>query len=74
MWTAMTEHTTIQITKAQASELDALRTYDDEPYKSVLARLLEANAGDSDAEAIAAAVTDDLLSQLPPALAAELQQ
>lgn len=42
----MTDHTTIQITKAQADELQARRTHDDESYKSVIARLLE---GDSSA-------------------------
>jgi chromosome segregation ATPase len=36
----MTEHTTIQITKTQAQQLKELRQYDDEPYKSVIARLL----------------------------------
>jgi len=37
----MTEHTTIQITKAQANELQARKTHDDESYKSVLQRLIE---------------------------------
>lgn len=45
----MTEHTTIQVTKEQAEQLADLRTYDDEPYKSVIARLLESNGLDVDA-------------------------
>jgi len=37
----MTETTTIQITTEQADQLRELRQYDDEPYKSIIARLLE---------------------------------
>jgi len=43
----MTDHTTIQITKAQAAELAQLRNYDDEPYKSVIGRLLNGSGDDS---------------------------
>lgn len=37
----MTETTTIQITKEQRNELETRKSYDDEPIKSVIARLLE---------------------------------
>ena len=46
----MTEHTTIQITTAQADELQSRKTHDDESYKSVIARLLaDEDAQDTDA-------------------------
>ena len=55
----MTEHTTIQITEAQARELAARKTHENESYKSVIARLLEADE-ELDEQAIATAVVDEL--------------
>ena len=58
---AMTEHTTIQITEAQARELAARKTHENESYKSVIARLLEdSKNGGYDEQAIAKAVADEL--------------
>jgi len=37
----MTDTTTIQITTEQRDELQARKTYDDEPIKAVIGRLLE---------------------------------
>jgi len=37
----MTDHTTIQITTEQAKQLRELRQYEDDPYKSVIAELLD---------------------------------
>jgi len=46
----MTETTTIQITKTQHDELAARKTYDDEPIKAVIGRLLEGDTDVRDAE------------------------
>ena len=59
----MTETTTIQITTEQRDELAARKTYDDEPLKAVLGRVL-AESGD-DAADIADAVVSDLRAELP---------
>lgn len=56
----MTEHTTIQITKAQADELQARRTHDDESYKSVIARLLEGDSSAIDADELAGRIVDQI--------------
>lgn len=59
----MTDTTTVQITTDQRDELVARKTYDDEPLKAVLGRVLS-ESGD-DAEAIADAVVSDLRAELP---------
>jgi hypothetical protein len=41
----MSETTTIQVTTDQRDELMARKTYDDEPIKSVIARLLAEESG-----------------------------
>jgi flagellar capping protein FliD len=56
----MTEHTTIQITKAQADELQERKTHDDESYKSVIARLLDGNSSVIDT----GDVTDELMQEI----------
>jgi len=59
----VTDHTTIQITTEQAAELAARRTYDDEPYKSVIARLLDdedANNSAIDESELAALIVDQI--------------
>lgn len=44
----MTDTTTIQITTDQRDELTARNTYDDEPLKAVIGRLLEQQGGEVD--------------------------
>jgi len=44
----MSDTTTIQITTEQRDELAARKTYDDEPIKAVVGRLLEQEAGEVD--------------------------
>jgi len=44
----MTDTTTIQITTEQRDELQARKTYDDEPIKAVVGRLLEQESGNVD--------------------------
>jgi hypothetical protein len=44
----MGETTTIQITTEQRDELTARKTYDDEPIKAVVGRLLEQETGEVD--------------------------
>lgn len=57
----MTEHTTIQITREQADELEAHKTHENESYKSVIARLLNGdNSATTDAQAIADAVAEQI--------------
>jgi len=56
----MTEHTTIQITKAQADELQERRTHDNESYKSVTARLLEGNSSAIDSGELAKQIVDQI--------------
>jgi hypothetical protein len=64
----MTETTTIQITKEQACELDARREYDDEPYKSVIARILKDGDGNNsaiDSDEVARKVAERLEGSKP---------
>lgn len=56
----MTEHTTIQITKAQANELQGRKTHDDESYKSVIARLLGGDSSAIDSEELAGRIVDKI--------------
>lgn len=56
----MTDHTTIQITKEQAQELQERKQYDDESYKSVIARLLEGNNSAIDTDEVAREVAKQL--------------
>lgn len=56
----MTEHTTIQITKAQADELQGRKTHDDESYKSVIARLLDGDSSAIESDELAAQIVDQI--------------
>jgi len=70
----MTDHTTIQITKAQAQELAERKQYDDESYKSVIARLLNDDNSAIDTEELAREVAKQLdYSQLSGQIASELE-
>jgi hypothetical protein len=63
----MAETTTIQITTEQRDALAARKTYDNEPMKAVIGRLLESEGTDTQA------VVDDLVTQLPPRIAEEME-
>jgi len=61
----MTDHTTIQITKDQAEQLQERKQYDDESYKSVIARLLETDSSAIDTDEIARKVEERLQGSKP---------
>lgn len=70
----MTEYTTIQITKAQAQALQERKQYDDESYKSVIARLLEGDNSAIDTNKVAREVVSQLdYAELANAVASEVE-